>query len=120
MTDSDTALRVALRNAQASVEKGDVPEFDRNWAAANARTRTLRRWHRVLAGSVAAAAVAAIAFGLLVPREVEMRFVDEDELLGTTSWSAPSDGLLPEHRFDIYQEIPVLIESTETYGGALL
>ncbi len=120
MTDSDTALRTAVRDAQASVEKGDVPEFDRIWAVANARTRTLRRQRRVVAGSVAAAAVAAIAFGLLVPREVELRFVDEDELLGTTSWSAPSDSLLPEHQFDIYQEIPVLIESTETYGGALL
>ena len=120
MTDSDTPLRVALRDAQASVEKGDVPEFDRVWAAAKARARTLRRQRRAVAGSVAAAAVAAIVFGLLVPRQVELRFVDEDELLGTTSWSAPSDGLLPEHQFDIYQEIPVLIESTETYGGALL
>ncbi|MGB5333873.1 MAG: hypothetical protein WBM80_11415 [Woeseiaceae bacterium] len=120
MTDADTPLRVALRGAQASEDKGDVPEFDRVWAAANARTRTLRRQRRVVVGSLAAAAVAAIAFGLLLPRQVELQFVDADELLGTTSWSAPSDGLLPEHQFDIYQEIPVLIESTETYGGALL
>jgi hypothetical protein len=120
MTDRDTPLQVALRGVQASVEKGDVPEFERVWAAANARTRTLLRRRRVVVGSVAAAAVAAIAFGLLVPRQLELRFVDADELLGTTSWSAPSDGLLPEHQFDIYQEIPVLIESTETYGGALL
>ena len=120
MTDADAPLRVALQGAQASVDKGDVPEFDRVWAAANARTRTLRRRRRAVVGAVAAAAVAAIAFGLLVPRQVELRFVDADELLGTTSWSAPSDGLLPDHQFDIYKEIPVLIESTETYGGALL
>ena len=120
MTDLDTALRVALRDAQANAEKSDAPEFDRVWAAANARARTVQRRRRVLFGSAVAATVAAIAFGLLVPRGVELQFVDEDELLGTTSWSAPSDGLLPEHRFDIYQEIPVLIESTETYGGALL
>ncbi|MDH3275355.1 MAG: hypothetical protein OEM99_12555 [Gammaproteobacteria bacterium] len=120
MTDSDTPLRVALREAQAGVENAGVPQFDRVWAAANARTQSLRRKRRVVAGSVAAAAVAAIAFGLLMPREVELRFVDEDELLGTTSWFAPSDGLLPEYQFDIYQEIPVLIESTETFGGALL
>jgi hypothetical protein len=119
MTDSDTALRAALRDAQASVEDGDVPQFDRVWAAANARTRVLRRQRRVVVGSVAAA-VAAIAFGLLVPRGVELQFIDADELLGTTSWTAPSDGLLPNHQFDIYQEIPVLIESTETYGGTLL
>ncbi len=120
MTDSDTPLRAALRDAQASVEDGDVPQFDRVWAAANARARVLRRQRRVVVGSVAAAAVAAIAFGLLVPRGVELQFIDADELLGTTSWTAPSDGLLPDHQFDIYQEIPVLIESTETYGGALL
>ena len=119
MTDSDTLLRAALREAQASVEDGDVPQFDRVWAAANARTRVLRRQRRVVVGSVAAA-VAAIAFGLLVPRGVELQFIDADELLGTTSWTAPSDGLLPDHQFDIYQEIPVLIESTETYGGTLL
>jgi len=41
-------------------------------------------------------------------------------LLGTTGWSAPSDSLMPDHQFDIYQDIPVLIESTETYGGTLL
>jgi len=120
MTDSETKLRVALRDAQASVENGDVPQFDRVWAAANARTRTSRRQRRVVAGAAAAATVAAIAFGLLVPRGGELQFVDEDELLGTTSWSAPSDSLLPEHQFDIYREIPVLIESTETNGGALL
>jgi hypothetical protein len=120
MTDSDTPLRAALRDAQASVEDGAVPRFDRVWAAANARTQVLRRQRRVAVGSVAVVAVAAIAFGLLVPRGVELQFIDADELLGTTSWTAPSDGLLPDHQFDIYQEIPVLIESTETYGGTLL
>lgn len=120
MTDSDTKLREALRNAQENVESGRVPPFGSVWAAATVRARTMRRRRRAIVGSVAAAAVAVFAFGLLVPRGVEPQFIDADELLGTTSWSAPSDGLLPEHRFDIYDEIPVLIESTETYGGALL
>lgn len=120
MTDSDTKLRHALREAQERAESGDVPAFDRVWAAATVRARTVRSRRRAIVGSATAAAVAVFAFVLLMPRGVELQFVDEAELLGTTSWSAPSDSLLPERRFDIYQEIPVLIESTETYGGALL
>ena len=76
-----------------------------------------QRW---LAGSAAVAAALAIAFGLHAPTEDELRYIDADELLETTGWSAPSDSLLPDHAFDIYEDIPVLIESTETYGGALL
>ena len=97
-----------------------VPDFDRVWAAASARAGTCRKRRRLLAGSSAVAAVLAIAFGLHAPTEDELRYIDADELLGTTGWSAPSDSLMPDHQFDIYQDIPVLIESTETYGGTLL
>lgn len=119
MTDSDMKLREALREAQQNAESGHAPAFDRVWAAATVRARTMRR-RRAVVGSVAAAAVAVFAVALLMPGGIEPQFIDAEELLGTTSWSAPSDGLLPEHRFDIYEDIPVLIESTETYGGALL
>lgn len=120
MTDLDVALREAVRNAQANTKSTHVPEFERVWAAASARARASRKRQRLLAGSGAVAAVLAIAFGLYAPTEVELRYIDADELLETTGWSAPSDSLLPDHAFDIYQDIPVLIESTETYGGALL
>ena len=71
----------------------------------------------MIAGSVA---VLALAVVMLMPYGNDIRYIDTDELLETTSWSAPSDSLLPQHQFDIYGEIPVIIESTETYGGALL
>lgn len=120
MTDSDMKLREALREAQQNAERGHAPPFGSVWAAATVRARTTRRRRRAVVGSVAVAAAAVFAVALLMPRGVEPRFIDAEELLGTTSWFAPSDGLLPEHRFDIYEDIPVLIESTETYGGALL
>ncbi len=41
-------------------------------------------------------------------------------LLENTSWAAPSDVLLPQHRFDIYREIPAFIESTKLEEGTLL
>lgn len=120
MTDLDVSLREAVRDAQVNAESTQVPDFENVWAAASNRVRASRKRQRALAGSGAVAAVLAIAFGLYTPTEVELRYIDADELLETTGWSAPSDSLLPDYEFDIYQDIPVLIESTETDGGALL
>jgi hypothetical protein len=120
MTDSDTALRTALRGAQARKETGRVPDFDGVWAGASKRAKAPGSRRRVIVGSAVAAAVAAVAFGLLPQMNDDSRYVDVGDLLETTSWSAPSDSLLPEHQFDIYRDIPTLIESTEDYGGTLL
>ena len=120
MTDSDNRLVNALRDAYAHAE-GDVPpDFSRVWAAASARAAAARHRRHLLVASGAVAAVLAIAFGLRTPSENEWRYIDADELLQTTGWSAPSDSLLPDREFDIYRDIPVLIESTDNYGGALL
>lgn len=120
MTDLDEALKTAFRRTEAKRATGRVPDFESVWAVAGVRAGAVRRRQRVLAGSAAVAAAAVIAFGWLAPHEDEWRYVDAADLLETTSWSAPSDSLLPEHQFDIYQDIPVLIESTGTNGGALL
>jgi hypothetical protein len=120
MTDSDIALRTAFLDAQARKASARVPDFQDVWAGANARAGTARNRQRAIVGSAVAAAVAAIAIGLLPPTDDEWRYIDMGELLETTSWSAPSDSLLPEHQFDIYRDIPTLIESTEDYGGTLL
>ena len=120
MTDSDEALREALRKAEAGAAAGRVPDFDSTWAAARVRAGKVRSTKSVLAGAAIAATVAAIAFGLLRPSEDEWHYIDANDLLETTRWSAPSDSLLPVHQFDIYQDIPVLIESTESNGGTLL
>ena len=120
MTDSDTRLEDALRDAHAHAEGDAAPDFSHVWAAASARVAAVRHRRRLLAASGAVAAVLAIAFGLRTPSEDEWRYIDADELLQTTGWSAPSDSLLPDREFDIYRDIPVLIESTDNYGGALL
>ncbi|MGB5720905.1 MAG: hypothetical protein WBM34_09430 [Woeseiaceae bacterium] len=120
MTNSDDALRDAVRQAQAHAEPLPVTDFDQVWAAASDRVGSVRKRRVLLAGSAAVAVVLAIAFSLRAPTENEWLYIDEYELLETTGWSAPSDSLLPAHEFDIYQNVPVLIESTETYGGALL
>ena len=72
--------------------------------------------------ALSVAAVAAVAVGLLLrtPPAPDTSFVEMDELMSSTSWVAPSDVLLPEHQFDIYQELPSLLESTESAGGSLL
>lgn len=120
MNESDHMLRNAVRAAQASAERVPAPEFEDVWTAAGTRERWARNRQFFLAGSVAVVAVLAIAFGLMTPVDEKWQYIDEDELFETTGWSAPSDSLLPNHEFDIYQNIPVLIESTESYGGALL
>ena len=120
MTDSEAVLRNALRDAQANATGRPVPDFDDVWAAANIRVEASRRRHRVFTGSVAVAAVVALAFGLGVLPEAERPYIDADELLETTGWSAPSDSLMPLHRVDLYRDIPVFMESTDSYGGSLL
>ena len=117
MTDNDYAD--TLRRTQAEVEDGRAPPFDEVFAAAAARARRQTRGRRHAGGVVAAAVIAAVA-SLLPGGEPDWQFVDPEQFTSDTRWVAPSDVLLPERRFDIYEEVPVLIESTETDGGALL
>jgi len=117
MNKEDQTMKATLQRAQRQAD-GRAPEFGSLFAAAERRTerrRTVR-----FAGLAAAMAVAAIALGLLPVHEEEFRYVDVEELVATTQWSAPSDFLLPTHRFDLYQELPQLFESTNTDEGALL
>ncbi len=114
---SDEQMRDVLQKAQANKEAGAVPAFGTTWAIAGNRAQARRRRRGMVAGS---AAVLALAFFMLKPSGDDLHYIDTAELLETTSWAAPSDSLMPEHQYDIYEEIPVLIESTETYGGALL
>lgn len=121
MTDSERRLRDAMRQGQSEAEAGRVPDFDTTWAAAAAAAQRGRRRITAL-GSLAAAValVAVVVVSQMRPAETDWQFVDPDEFADSTSWVAPSDVLLPEHRFDIYGDIPVLIESTGSEEGALL
>ena len=120
MTDSNEQLQQGVRESWPAPEAGRMPTFAATWQAAERRLAARRRQYRVLAG--AAALVAAVAVGLLLrtPSVPDTSYVEIDELMGSTSWVAPSDVLLPEHQFDIYQELPSLLESTDAAGGSLL
>ncbi len=121
MSEQDKNIRTALRHAQDLVEADGAPEFRRVWAAAEIRVREQRK--RRYAGFAVAAAATVLVVGLLLPTDPsspDFRYLDIDELLRSTSWSAPSDTLLPTHQIDLYQDVPILIESTERYEGSLL
>lgn len=121
MTDIDKELQDALRNGQAIAEAGRIPDFDTVWARAECTVVHRRRRVRAAGGIAAAAALVAVAFvSQFRQTEHEWQFVNPDDFASSTSWLAPSDVLLPKHRFDIYGEIPVLIESTDEDGGTLL
>jgi len=120
MSKPGRTLRDAVREVQAHAEQAQAPAFDAVWAAAVAQAGSARKRYVPFAVSAAAVAVLAIVFILRTPVGEEWQYVDEYELFETTGWSAPSDSLLPKREFDIYRDVPALIESTEPYGGALL
>lgn len=114
---SDKELAVLLREA-LDIDQ-DAPGFDAVFAAAERRYRSARRRPLWAAAAAVAAAAAMLPFLTGSPTP-EPEYIRLAELMETTQWSAPSDALLPTRRFDIYQELPVLIESTKAAEGALL
>ncbi len=121
MHKEDESLQATLHNAQQQAD-GIAPDFDTVFSAATTRVSRTRR--RRFAGLAAAAAVAALVITMLPNQQDDFVFVNLDELTATTYWSAPSDSLLPTHQFDIYRELPQLINlpdvSTKPDEGALL
>ena len=115
MQDEEHRLRERVRRAWPA---GRAPTFESTWRAAEARQRRGRGRHAGVA--VAAAVVVALGLGIYFRSPVPAPYIESAELLETTYWSAPSDVLLPERQFDIYQDMPVIFESTEPAGGALL
>ncbi len=118
MTYSETKLKEAVTDAFESAE--NAPPFERIWQAAVVQDRLSHRRYRSIAIAAAVAAVAIIVLNYQALRQDERHYIDVAELLGSTSWVSPSDVLLPERQFDFYEGLPVLIESTEPAGGALL
>ena len=119
---NDEKLKEQLRNSLQSMQGGDAPEFDTVWANAEKRHRASRSRYQRFAGLAAAAAIAATAFMLwpLNGNDAIGPYLTEEDLMSSTQWLAPSDGLLPEHRFDIYSEMPQLIETYDLDEGSLL
>jgi len=119
---SDKNTREKLQKALAAVHAETPPAFAEVWAAAERQNATSRKRYAGFVAVAAAVAVGVTAFGLWSANEVEMtdEFLIADALMNSTQWSAPSDLLMPEHQFDIYQDIPLLMESTELEEGSLL
>jgi len=119
MKQTDDSLRERIKSSWPYEVNEKTPSFDRVWQAADERYTSARRRYRYVASAAAVAAVAVIALNWQSPAE-ETSYIEIAELLESTSWVAPSDVLLPDRKFDIYQDMPVLFESTEPAGGALL
>jgi hypothetical protein len=118
---SEQDIKDVLEKAYRSAE-GKPPPFAATFAVAEDRYLTSRRRLRVAGGMVAAAAVVAVAVGLWSGQQasVEDEFMIADALMNSTTWTAPSDVLMPDHQFDIYRDIPVLDRSTISEEGTLL
>ena len=115
MNDQD--LESAVRHCAPEVT---APVFDKVWANAELSHRQSRRRYAWLASAAATIAAIVIVSNNGAPQENTINFIGLDELMGSTSWTAPSDSLLPEHQIDLYQDLPTLILSTEPAEGALL
>jgi hypothetical protein len=112
-------LEQKLERALGLREDAAIPAFDAVFATAKRRVRARRRSRRIAAAGVAAA-IAALAVLLLPPPEPAARYVEIEDLLATTKWRAPSDVLLPRRAINLYEDLPVMIESTGPAEGALL
>lgn len=119
---SDQEIKDALKSAYKSAER-KPPPFAEVWSAAERQHQDSgRRRYRMAGGLAAAAALAAMTILLWPQQEAELtdEYLIADALMNSVSWSAPSDMLLPERQFDIYQEIPALVPSTNSQEGTLL
>ena len=116
MQTNDDTLRRRVREAWP--KPSQVPPFEAAWTAAERRRHDRRYGYGfgAAAAAVTAAAIILVSNGG-APAE---SYVEVAELMNSTYWAAPSDVLLPEREFDIYQDLPALMESTEEVGGALL
>jgi len=109
MIDQEMTLRNRVRDAWHHGD--DESSFEEIWQRARTGYAVSRRRYAGFAAAAVIAAVVAVAIGVRAPEPMP-RYIELAELLESTYWSAPSDVLLPEKQFDIYQELPTLFEST--------
>ena len=109
MSNTDMTLRKRIRDAWHRDDSGS--SFEAIWQRAEATYAASRRRYTGFAAAAVIIAVVAVVFGVRAPVD-EATHIEMVDLLDSTYWSAPSDVLLPEREFDIYQELPTLFEST--------
>ena len=115
-------LTASIRQAFESKLKAPIPEFDAVWAAAQEQVHGEKRRYRVISAIAASIAVLTIILSLVLPRQSQELADSElaDAMMISVQWIAPSDILLPEYAFDIYQDVPELIHPTDMTRGLLL
>ena len=111
MSYSDETLRQRVTEAWQRDDSADAPAFDDVWRRAEARFAASRRQYARLAAVAVMLGVIAVVFGIR-PTAEEPKYIEMAELMNSTYWTAPSDVLLPQREFDIYQDLPELFEST--------
>lgn len=119
---NEDRLQSLLTPAFEDAERGDSPSFDELWARAE-HTASASRRRYLSAGAVAVIALLAVIVTMsLRPDQADIAddYLIADALMNSTTWSAPSDRLLPEHQFDIYRDIPFPAVSTDRLEGTLL
>lgn len=114
--------RLAAGCKAAMPADAEVPQFDAAFANAERLYRASRRQKIRLVAAAAFVAVGVSGFIAWTPDNSlpQGEYVEIAELMSTTRWTAPSDVLLPQHEIDLYQELPVILESTKPAQGALL
>lgn len=122
---NEKEIREKLKQAAQAAQQDDTPSFDETWVVAEShfvQSRSRYRRYGAIVSIAAAIVLVAITIALWPAQQAELTddYFIADALLNSTSWTAPSDALMPEHQFDIYQGIPLLDESTNTYEGSLL
>ena len=113
MSDFERRLEDALTGRDT-----DAPAFETLYAGAKKRVAYRRLRRRTALATAAAASVALAVF--VLPTAESPGLVSDDELLGTTSWSPPSDVLLPRRQTNLFNDLPALPQSTEPVGETLL
>ncbi len=111
---------IKKRLADTFSRQEDPPPFDTMWRSAERHYLRRQRRQRGMAAVAASFVAIAIIFYARSPEPVDEPLIEMAELLGSTLWQAPSDVLLPEHRIDLYEELPTLIDSPDAAKGALL
>jgi hypothetical protein len=119
---SEQELRRKIKRAFSALDEHATPDFERVFTAAERSYGRPRRRYVVYGGIAATVAIVVFSMGnWQAPNRVaDDEFLIADALLNSTGWLAPSDALMPEHQFDIYQDIPLLMESTDMQEGPLL
>ena len=114
---NDKELKERLQASLQSRQE-EAPEFDATWDAAKRRYRASKARYRRFAGVAAIVASAVVLMQL--PDRDHRPYLTEADLMSSTQWLAPSDVLLPKHEFDLYGELPVLIDIDEIEKGSPL